>query len=267
MPLIRPADVNRVSKQAMVLDLGDLRRHGEELVARAKSNAETTIMEARAERERLIAGAREEGFAAGKADGHAAGLKEGRAEGIKQVREEERAKIEKTVLAWSKALETFESVRTDMLASAKEDLVRLAVEIGERVIRRAIELDPTIVREQIEAAIPLAMHATRLVVRVHPDDRETALALMPNLLKRFGGERQAEIEDDTTLSRGSCIVRTERGIIDAAIETQIQRVVQMILPGYEVKPAANTPAPPAAQPTAEGEQSPPADAAPGDSAP
>lgn len=230
MPLIRPADADRVPRRALVLDLGDLRRHGEEVVARARAEAAAIIEEARAERARLVQGGREEGFAEGRAAGEAQGLEEGRAEGRRRALTEMSARLGALDAAWSAALAKFEAERAEVLAAARESVIVLAAEIASRVTKRTIELDPAVVRDQLEAALGLTLRATRLVIRVNPEDRAIAAQALPELLKTLAGAAHAELAEDASLDRGSCVIRTDHGEVDASIGTQLDRMAGALLP-------------------------------------
>lgn len=230
MPVIRPANSDRIARPALVLDLGDLRRHGEQLVEQSRARAAAIIDDANAERQRLITGASEQGFEEGRAKGHAEGLEKGRAEGHAAVLNESRSQVERLMHAWSGALTEFESARAGIVAAAKEDVLSLALDLAAKVIKRALDADPNAVRPQLEAALAVVMQPTRLRVRMNPADIAAAREVMPALMKRFGLGTDAELIEDASLKRGSAVVLTDHGEIDASIETQVDRLVEALLP-------------------------------------
>lgn len=231
MGMIRRADLEQVVRQGEVMNLDDLRSRGEMLAAEARRCAEQIITEAHAERDRLIAGAREEGYAAG----HAEGLQAGRAEGLESGSQEARQSEAEAIAAVREAIEgvcaTFEEARERMLRDARTDLVRLAVEIASRVTRRAIDLDPKAVVTQLESVLSAVARPTSLVIRVNTDDLDAAERAMPGLRARYEQCRHADLVADTTLARGSAVATTEGGgRIDASIDAQLERIVAELLP-------------------------------------
>ena len=232
MAVLRSVEPRR-GGAGIALDLGDLRREAESMVSGARERAEAILEEARAERERILAGAEAEGRAAG----HAKGLEEGRAAGHAEGRalalQELRERLDALAGAWEGALEGFTSRREHVASETRRDVVGLAAAIAGRVVKRSVELDPSIVVDQLNAAVELVMRRTRLVIGVHPDDMGLVEEAMVSLAARLGEGAHAELVADAGLTRGSCVVRTEHGEIDADIDRQVERMVEAMLPHEE----------------------------------
>lgn len=229
MAVIRSGRSPNAASGAIAFDLGDLRREAEALQARAAAEAERIVREARAERERLLAGAQEEGHAAGFESGIAearrVGTEQGRAEAL-QSRSQE---LETLVARWSSALERFEQARGGALDEARSGVLRLACLVAERVTGRVVEIDPDAVRVQLERALERVLEPTKLVIGVHPDDEARAREALPGLLDRIGGGGHAAVVADGSVGAGGCVVRSERGTIDARVESQVAEIVAVLL--------------------------------------
>jgi flagellar assembly protein FliH len=231
MAVIRQAQADRIVKDAIVLDLGDLSRQGELIRARAQEQAEAILAEARAERERLLASAHAEGFARGHAEGMAKGIEEGTTQGREAAAAERRQELDALLRGWTEALRAFEQERDRLLREAREDVLRLAVMMGERITRRKIEVDPQVVVAQLEAVLALLAQPTRLSIAVNPEDEALAKEALPGLLDRFTCARHADLRADPSLPRGSCAATTQGGgRLDASIPTQLERMVAALLP-------------------------------------
>ncbi len=231
MGLIRRADAQSMTRDAVALDLADLASRGQAVREQAEREAEKILAEARAERERLVTGAREEGFESGRAAGHAEGLEAGRAEGREAATAEWREKLAALDSAWARLAREFAAARESMLTEARTDVIRLAVLIAERVIKRSVEHDPSAVVTQMEEALALLSRRTRARVFVHPDDEALARDAAPALLAAFEKAEHLEIVPDESLARGSCVVRTgEGGVIDASIGSQLDGIARDLLP-------------------------------------
>ena len=233
MGLVKPSTSRRHVEDAIVLDLGDLRERAERLCAEARESASSTIAEAKAERERLIATAREEGYAVGHAEGLEAGTREGHEKGHAAALEASSKELGALRERYERAIADFESQRQQMLSEARAQVLTFACALAERVALRTVELDPSTVDRQLERVLALAIEPSRVVVRVHPEDKPRVEEALPGLLDRFTDSPHARIEEDGELDRGSCVLRTDRGEVDASVATLIEEIVGALLPGDE----------------------------------
>ncbi|MCA9291638.1 MAG: hypothetical protein KDA25_10965, partial [Phycisphaerales bacterium] len=152
MPVVKQVDARHLIRDALVLDLGDLRRQAQEIIDDAERRAAALLADAGAEAKRLVDGAHAEGHAAGLEQGRADGLAEGRETGRAAAYAEGAARSADVGAAWAAALDHWERHRAEMLFAAREDVVALATAIAEKVIFRAVAADPTIIEDQLAEA-------------------------------------------------------------------------------------------------------------------
>src|SRR5437870_5547880 len=104
MALIKSINTHRLLKDAIVLEIGDVNRQAERIIAIARTEAERIVAAGKAEAQRLTESAdtrgHAEGFARGQAEGHDAGQREGHAQAI--TRSTERVQV--LVQNWTAAL-------------------------------------------------------------------------------------------------------------------------------------------------------------------
>ena len=238
MALIKQANLSEMAREAVVLDLGDLARQGETILARARARAAQVEAEARVERARIIEGAREEGFAAGLAKGLEQGRSEGREQGYAAALAERREALAGLEAQWLKTVEGLSADRDRLLADARRDVLVLATRIARMVTHRQVEANPGVVTEQLAAVLELVMRPSRVQIALNPADRGIAEAALPELARRFSNATHIELTEDAGLTRGSCVARladggangTPGGLIDASIETQLERIVSALIP-------------------------------------
>ncbi|MGP1309894.1 MAG: FliH/SctL family protein [Phycisphaerales bacterium] len=230
MAVIRSAEAKTMARDAIVLDLGELARQADRILGQAQFKAERIVEDAQKERQRLIADAEKVGIERGHKAGYDDGFKRGQEAGAAEARERVADDLQILAAAWGDALEGFETVRVALFREARLDVLKLAVEIAEKVAKRAVDADEQAAARQLEAALELLARPTNLRIACSPDDRRLLADLMPNLESRFTNVRSAAVIEDPSLSRGSVVVRTDKGEIDATIETQIARVVEALLP-------------------------------------
>ncbi|MEL6328630.1 MAG: FliH/SctL family protein [Planctomycetota bacterium] len=229
--MVRRADAEQIARDALVLDLGDLARTGDDLRERARAEAASVVEEALRERARIIDGAHDEGFAKGLDEGLAKGQAAGEASGRERAYAESREKIDAVLGAWSKSFGEFEAARGDMLESARTDAVRLAVLLATKIVARVVEVDEGVAVEQLASALARLARRTALVIRVNPEDEASVREVLPALMQRFDRVEHAELRADPGVSRGGCVVGTDAsGEIDATIETKLERLAGELVP-------------------------------------
>jgi len=215
---------------AIVLDLGDLKRQGDEMLDRARREAERIVEEARRERERLIEGAAEKGRAEGFERGRVEGLEQGRAEGKAEAMAQHSPELNELIDRWTEALAQFENDRSILLSRAMDNVVLFAVEFAKRITKRAVGESGESAKRQLKAALGTVLNPTRIVIRVHPDDRQVIDDALPELMSCLDGLEHAELLTDPELTPGSCVLRSGAQEVDADIQRQIDRLVETVLP-------------------------------------
>jgi len=229
--LIKREQFDPTREVGVPLDLGDLRRQGDELRRLAQEEAERILAEAHAERERIVANAAEDGHAQGLAQGLEEGRAQGREEGRAEALEQTKRELSELSTKWSEALRAFEVDRSEMLISARQDVLRLALLLAEKVIKRRVESDPRVVLDQLASVLSMISSPTRLTVRVHPSDGELARDALPDMLERCANAQHIEIVEDISLERGSCVAKTSGGgEFDASVRSQLDRIVEELMP-------------------------------------
>jgi flagellar assembly protein FliH len=236
MTVIKRAHAEVASKSAIVLDLGDIAQHAELLRKQAQDRADQIIIDAENKRDELIAEGYEQGERNGQAMGYREGLAKGEEAGRQRSTVEARDQLDQIEIAWNAALDDFADRRHHLLVEGKENVIRLALTIAERVIHRTIEVDERVVMAQVEHALKLIGRPTRATVLVHPDDAAMVRRALPTVSARFGAIEHVVCEEDDSVGRGGCKVATaEGGEIDASIETQIERIAQTLIPSNTPK--------------------------------
>lgn len=231
MGVIRGEAIAGARGGAVRLDLGDLARRGEQIRELARAESAAIIAEAKAERARILAGAKDEGFAQGLEEGRREGARLGAEEGRSRAAAAWEERIRTACAAIESAAGGVAAAREAALRDARRDMLGLAILLAERVVKRTIEIDPEVVRDQLAAVIAAVAKRTDMVVSVHPDDEETARECIPGLAQRLAGGSTISIQTDTTLTRGSAVVRTAGGgEIDGRVDEQLRRIAETLLP-------------------------------------
>jgi flagellar assembly protein FliH len=174
----------------------------------ARREAESMLAAAEAEAGAARRAAHEEGFAAGMAEA-----------------------AERTSAAMG-AIAEMAGGLDDLAERMREDAVceatGLAVEVAAKLVRAEMDARPERVADVLRGAIRRAADRSALVARVSPDDLAVCRAAAPRIMEAMGGISKLEVVDDPRLSRGSCVLETNAGDVDATFESQLARVLEAL---------------------------------------
>ncbi len=144
------------------------------------------------------------------------GLDEGRRQGISEWLEENNR--------------LRESLR-QIIENAKPQIVRIALRVAEKILRQKLDATPDAIAPMVEEALRSLRAQTRVILRVHPDDRAALDARRGRWVERNPSIGNIDILADETLQRGGCRIETEFGMVDATIETQLRVIERHLLGG------------------------------------
>jgi len=159
------------------------------------------------ELEEIESQAREEGYAAGLAEGRAAAKKE---------LDERLARLDAICNAAARPLSQFDD-------ATERELALLATVIARRVVGRELQLDPSLIELAVREAAAALPSATReLRIWVNPKDLD--------LLRELGAaEPHWRFGANPALSRGDCVLESERSRLDARVSTRLAAVVDAVI--------------------------------------
>ena len=178
----------------------------EEMAATCPAQDQTAAQIAALEREyeERVRAAR----AAGYAEGEAAGR--GRAA----------AELQPVLQRLAKSVEEVGQLRARLRREAEADMLKLALAIARRVLRREMAVDPDAMHGLVLGALEKlqAQEVTR--VKVHPSHA----AQLRGWLQPQAGGRGIEVAADANCAPGDAIFETERGNLDASVDSQLQEI-------------------------------------------
>jgi flagellar biosynthesis/type III secretory pathway protein FliH len=134
------------------------------------------------------------------------------------------SRMQTAIAALESAVEKFQAERDAWLEQSREETVRLAVAIAERLMARTLEIAPESVIDTVRCALEWADGAKPTRVRVHPADAELIAAA-----RSHDSVTELRIEADESLSRGDCVVDLPNGCIDARRAVLLARVTEELL--------------------------------------
>lgn len=129
---------------------------------------------------------------------------------------------------WDEARRGVLHAREALDAKYEAELVRLSVKVAEKIIGDELHTHPETIVSIVRECLSGIRNAQNLTLRVSSSDREEVLQQM-DLLYREVGLRNIQVVGDPSVSPGGCIVESERGIVDARLETQLRRLEEILM--------------------------------------
>ncbi len=148
------------------------------------------------------------------------------------VRERTRGYQEGLVQARQEAAVQAVALRAEAMllrAEAGDRLIRLAVELAQRVLHQELHTAPDAVEGLARAALAQVSWCQRITLRLHPDDARALEAANPRLTEGLDPGAELRLEADPTLDYGDCLVETESGDLDASVKVQLAALEQALL--------------------------------------
>jgi flagellar assembly protein FliH len=153
-----------------------------------------------------------------------------RSEGIDQGRAEGKEQVAPALVAFANAGQALIVFEEQMIARHAPEIVRLALEIAEKIIGKSLLAEPEIIASVLERARREVIEARRIMVHINPEDYELLAEMRPDLLKSgTSAGRVVEVVPADHLSRGGCRLETEIGVVDATVATQLSELRRQLL--------------------------------------
>ncbi|MFO7803601.1 MAG: FliH/SctL family protein [Desulfovermiculus sp.] len=149
---------------------------------------------------------------------------QGEAAGKKKMR----ADLDSALKAFSQAAQELNNARSEIFKRQSEDLVRLAMVVAEQVLNAELSLNEELVVSIVGKAMQSAFDSDEYHVRVHPEDVSRVQEHRPLLLSNVNGLRQIHVHGDANISRGGCVVESNKGQVDATLESKLAEIQEQL---------------------------------------
>jgi flagellar assembly protein FliH len=141
-------------------------------------------------------------------------------EGEKKGRELAVAEQQPALERLSRAIADQAGHRPQLRKQAESDLLSLALAIARRVIRRELATDPEAIAGVAKAALEKINARELTRVMLHPSHEHS----VRSCLQKLNVIGNVEIISDAAMQPGDVVFETERGKLDASVETQLQEI-------------------------------------------
>jgi flagellar assembly protein FliH len=206
---VKVDSVNTLAAEQMI---NSAKEEAAAILAQAKILADQSSDEACQQVERIKQQAYDEGYQKGQEEGRAQGKQSGLDE--MQVLINEAAEKAQGIVAAS------EKEAKEMILAAEGKIVEIALAVASRILACRIEEDPMTVLPIVKKALEKVRDQEQIVLRVSADDFEVVVQAKKEFQHIVGRDEAVTISVDRTIERGSCVIDTSCGLVDAKIDTQ-----------------------------------------------
>jgi flagellar assembly protein FliH len=149
------------------------------------------------------------------AEARAEGLTEGERRAATRF-EEQLAQERKQI---SDMLLQFHQQRTEYYSRVEIELVHLSLAIASKILHRESQIDRMVLAGLVKVMLEKLQQKTRVIVRVRPEDAK-------GWTYYFRDVTNLEVVGDPTLEPKACLLETELGVADLALDAQLKEVEQ-----------------------------------------
>lgn len=119
--------------------------------------------------------------------------------------------------------------RARLMTEIRPDVLLLTLAIAREIVGHEVRTDPAIIESTLTQALQNLHFASRIVVHLHPQD----LAYLEDHPGPWQQQTaQLEFVGDPDVARGGCRLASDRGGIDATLETQLRTLHEALTIAY-----------------------------------
>lgn len=194
------------------------------IMEKAKETLDMAKAQALVDGEKIREEMRAQGLEEGRTKGHEEGLEQGRIQGQTEVRESFGVDVEHA----RKVLQEIDNLYKTILESNEAVLVKLAMNIAERVIMQELKTSPDIIKSVFKAAMEKLQQMHEVTFKINPEDLEILESAESDMKSELGGLTNITFVKDASLARGDLVVETEAGRIDGTLKKRLESVISAV---------------------------------------
>jgi len=207
----------------------DIRGRCDAHVAEAQREAQRILQQARTDAETIRAQAHQQGAAAGRAAGLQNAKQEIRSQSTQIADRLTDEKLKTTLQALETAARMLGEERDRWMSEWEALAIRLGAAIAGKILGRELTLRPEQSRGLLENVLKLAAGLPRIRLSLNPDDLRRLGDHAEQTVRSMAACGETELVADDSITPGGCVIETGHGVIDATIETQLDRIASELL--------------------------------------
>lgn len=207
-----------------------------EILVRANETSQEIISQAQAEASAIIEDARNKALT--EVDeitqrAHNEGFEAGRQEGLEDITNE----LQDKIISVNDFAKSSFDVKKNIIKSAHLDVIRLVVEIAQKVCSKSLKLDESILKELTLSAIQALKDKEEITIIVNPIMAEKIYAISDELKERITQLSSIKIVEDNSVSPDGTIVESPLSRVDSRITSQINELADKLMAKLDSTPS------------------------------
>jgi flagellar assembly protein FliH len=178
------------------------------IVAEAKEESDLLVQEARERASQLIEDEKMRGYQ----------------EGYQSGREDARKEYASILSQARDVVRQAYDERKNIIQQSESLIVELAISIAEKIIRKKWEEDRSYVLSIVKEACDYIQNAKRVEIRVHPEDYPLVKQEQDQINQSCLHTSEWIVIPDLHVQAGGCVIHTEKGTVDARLDTQLNEL-------------------------------------------
>lgn len=114
------------------------------------------------------------------------------------------------------------STKKENLFEKRDTVIKLAVEMAEKIVKKQIDLDPSSFESLFAEAFEKITSKDHVCIEINPEDVNSVKAYQEKFESKFKDIEKLEIKETTEVARGGCTIETNLGYIDATLSSKLE---------------------------------------------
>lgn len=148
----------------------------------------------------------------------------GLAEGMKRGAAQQKQEQAKLVNALSGLIGELTREKKEFLSRMESEVLNLAFAIAEKVLNHEIVTDKDAICKVLGGALKKIVDQEAMRIRVNPDDYRYLTERKTDIFPGLEGIKDAMLEEDATIGRGSAVIDSAFGEVDARLDQQLSEL-------------------------------------------
>jgi flagellar assembly protein FliH len=158
--------------------------------------------------------------------GYEQGFRTGFNEGLEQAKNQEQIILQNFQTELISLIRRIETSMSIWFEKAESNLADLSFEVAKKIINEELSLHPEWIYSIAKDALQRVINSNTVRIRVNPFHVPELEKRQTDLIAVASGVQGIEILGDESLERGSLMIESENGIVDARIETKFNQLIK-----------------------------------------
>jgi flagellar assembly protein FliH len=190
----------------------------------AEDDAEAIITNAKQKAVELETSARA-AFDGQKKEAHEQGFQAGREEGFNNGKAEAERLVKRTQVV----LERAQDKRAEILVETEQQIIDLVLLISRKVVKVISETQRQVVISNVVQALRKVKGKGTIIIHVNMLDVKLTSEHIKDFIRLAEGVASIQVQEDSSVDQGGCVIETDFGEIDARISSQLAELESKIL--------------------------------------